>query len=574
MKTQKYFSLYYGVIFFLVTPFLYTIHNLETAADYSKMMSMKEPSIIMVYATWCKTCASFRPIFEKIAERYKKNGHFYLLNESAKELKEIVETFGIKKFPTIVYIKKDFGSLSKKIFDVKVHDFINSPEEKASESLNHIKKISSKNEFDSLMRGEKPALVLLHAPWCNACGTFKPVYSDIAKKYSDQLDFYMLDIETKELANDINALKVKNIPTTLIYRNNGKKLVKDSALVGARSVDLFEAKINELLTNKNQVSESKEESLIIIGSGPAALTAAIYAGRAGLNPLIIEGPKPGGQLMSTSYVENWPGETHILGPDLIKNLQEHAQLVGTRFLFEEVTEVNTKRPFTIITDTGKKLTTRALIIATGAVPKKIGCQGEQEYWGKGVTTCAVCDGAFYKDKKVVIIGGGDSAMENASFMTNFTNNITIIQMLDTLTALQAMQDRILKNPDIKIIYSSKVTEIHGDGNQVTHITIQNTKTNDTMRIDTDAVFIAVGLTPNIDILNGQIDLTQYGYIKHIQNTETSVPGIFAAGDVADSRYRQAITSSAGGCMAALDAERFLKENYQTTIKGHAERTLF
>lgn len=303
-----------------------------------------------------------------------------------------------------------------------------------------------------------------------------------------------------------------------------------------------------------------EELLIIIGSGPAALTAAIYAARARLNPLIIEGPKPGGQLMGTTYVENWPGDTRILGPDLIKNLREHAKSVGTRFLFEEVTHVDTNRPFTVKTNTGKEFTAQALIIATGATPKKLGCPGEQEYWGKGVTTCAVCDGAFYKDKKVVIIGGGDSAMENASFMTNFTNNITIIHILDALTASQAMQERIVRNPHIKIVYSSKVTEIHGDGGQITHVTVQNTSTDELMRIDTDAVFIAIGLTPNTSIFKGQLELTAYGYIKHITNTETSVPGIFAAGDVTDSRYRQAITSAGSGCMAALDAERFLKEN--------------
>lgn len=303
-----------------------------------------------------------------------------------------------------------------------------------------------------------------------------------------------------------------------------------------------------------------QEQLIIIGSGPAALTAAIYAARAQLNPLIIEGPKPGGQLMGTTYVENWPGIDRILGPELMQNLRNHAKSVGTRFVFEEVTQVDTeRRPFIIHTQKQQYIS-RALIVATGATPKRLGCPGEHEYWGKGVTTCAVCDGAFYKDKKVVIIGGGDSAMENASFMTNFTKDITIIHILDALTASKAMQERILANPDIRIIYSSKVTEIHGTGDAVIGITIENTKTGTKQALETNAVFIAIGLIPNTGIFKGQLELTPYGYIKQITNTETSVPGIFAAGDVTDSRYRQAITSAGSGCMAALDAERFLKEH--------------
>lgn len=308
-----------------------------------------------------------------------------------------------------------------------------------------------------------------------------------------------------------------------------------------------------------------KEQLIIIGSGPAALTAAVYAARARLNPLIIEGPKPGGQLMGTTYVENWPGNERILGPELIKNLRKHAESVGTRFLYEEVTHVETTdRPFIVKTKSNKEFTTDALIVATGATPKKLGVPGEEEYWGKGVTTCAVCDGAFYKDKKVVIIGGGDSAMENASFMTNFTKNITIVHILDTLTASKAMQERILKNPTIKIIYSSKVTEIQGNGANVTSLSIVNAQTEEKTILDTDAVFIAIGLTPNTSIFKGQLELTAYGYIKQINATETSVHGIFAAGDVIDSRYRQAITSAGSGCMAALDAERFLNENRAST----------
>lgn len=301
-----------------------------------------------------------------------------------------------------------------------------------------------------------------------------------------------------------------------------------------------------------------KEKLIILGSGPAALTAAIYAARAQLNPLIIEGPKPGGQLMGTTYVENWPGNERILGPQLIQNMRDHAKAIGTRFLQDEVIKIDITAPFTLTTNK-HHLNADALIIATGATPKRLHCQGEDLYWGKGVTTCAVCDGAFYKDKKVIIIGGGDSAMENASFMTNFTKDITIIHILDTLTASKAMQERIIRNPSIKILYSSTVSEISGDGEHVTTVRVKNNITHTEEELSTNAVFVAIGLIPNTSIFKGLLELTPYGYVKQISHTETSVPGIFAAGDVIDSRYRQAITSAGSGCMAALDAERYLNE---------------
>ncbi len=308
------------------------------------------------------------------------------------------------------------------------------------------------------------------------------------------------------------------------------------------------------MQNKNH------HKLIIIGSGPAGLTAAIYAARANLNPLILNGNMPGGQLMNTTYVENWPGEKRILGPDLMKQIEEHAQSFGTQTRDGVVTQVDFKQtPFTINTDQKEQFTADSIIIATGSSPKTLNCPGEKEYWGKGVTTCAVCDGAFYKDKKVIIVGGGDSAMENASFMLNFTHDITIIHILDKLTASAAMQQRILNNPHIKIIYNSTVSEIKGNNDHVTQVTITNKKTNENQSLAVDAVFITIGLTPNTQVFKGQLDLTDYGYIKlEDHQTKTSVPGIFVAGDAADARYRQAITSAGSGCMAALDAERYLK----------------
>jgi len=299
--------------------------------------------------------------------------------------------------------------------------------------------------------------------------------------------------------------------------------------------------------------------LTIIGSGPAGLSAAIYASRANLEPLVIEGKEPGGQLMSTSYIENWPGNEKILGPELMSNLKKHAKSFGTEFLAQSVVKVNLlEKPFIINTDNKHEIKSRAIIIATGANPKKLGCKGEDEYWGKGVSSCAVCDGALFKDKEIVIVGGGDSAMENASFMKNFTNKITIIHILPELTASYSMQKKIINDPKIKIIYNSSVCEIKGNSHQVSSISIMNYKTQTISELQTNAVFIAIGLIPSTKLFKDQLELTEYGHIILKNNTETSIKGVFAAGDVADAKYRQAITSAGSGCAASLDAERYLK----------------
>lgn len=305
------------------------------------------------------------------------------------------------------------------------------------------------------------------------------------------------------------------------------------------------------------------KKVIILGSGPAGLTAAVYASRANLKPLLIRGPEPGGQLMSTTAVENWPGEISIMGPDLMLKLENHAKYFGTEFLSRKVTKVDfSKEDFLIYTDKEETLTCHSVIIATGATPKKLSVKGEDQYWGKGVTTCAVCDGAFYKDKSVVIVGGGDSAAENAAFMTKFTDKITVIHILPKLTASYSMKSKILNNPKINIIYSSQVTEIDGDSNHVKSITIKDLNTDKISTIDTQAVFIAIGLSANTFIFKDQIELDKNGYIVLKEGTKTSKNGVFAAGDVSDFKYRQAITSAGTGCSAALDAERYLFEKFK------------
>lgn len=298
--------------------------------------------------------------------------------------------------------------------------------------------------------------------------------------------------------------------------------------------------------------------LVIIGAGPAGLTAAIYAARANIKPLIIEGPKPGGQLMTTTAVENWPGNESIMGPELMMNMIKHAQKFESDTMSGNVTQVDiTKRPFSLTIDDSQQIQAHSIIIATGATPNKLSCPGEEEYWGKGVTTCAVCDGAFYKDQSVIVVGGGDSGMESASFLARNNNKITLIHIGDKLTASHAMQQRVLNNPNVDIIYNSTVTEIKGNGEKVTSAIITNQQTNEQQEITSDAVFLSIGLSPNTQMFDTQLELTKLGHIKVHDLVKTSVEGVFAAGDVQDPKYRQAIVSAGFGCMASLEAERYL-----------------
>jgi len=305
--------------------------------------------------------------------------------------------------------------------------------------------------------------------------------------------------------------------------------------------------------------QNDTRQIIIVGSGPAGLTAAIYAGRANLKPLVIDGKKPGGQLMWTTAVENWPGNISIMGPELMMNMREHAKHFGTEFSDRTITSVDfSQRPFVLFTDQDEELRAHAVIIATGATPRRLGVVGEDEYLGKGVATCAVCDAAFYRDKKVLVVGGGDVAMENATFLRKFTDAVTVVHILDELTASVPMQKRVLDD-GVELIYSTTVTEITGDGNQVTGVVLTDQKTGEKTTREFDGVFISIGLIPNTKPFEGQVALNKQGYIEIVKHTQTSVEGVFVAGDAHDYRYRQAITSSGSGCMASLDAEMYLKE---------------
>jgi len=303
---------------------------------------------------------------------------------------------------------------------------------------------------------------------------------------------------------------------------------------------------------------AKLYDVIIIGSGPAGYTSAIYAARANLSVLMLQGYQVGGQLMLTSDVENYPGfEEGILGPPMMEKFEAQARRFGTELIPEDVISVDfSKRPFKVITDSGE-YEARAIIISTGASAKWLGLPSEQRLQGRGVSACATCDGFFFKNKDVAVIGGGDTAMEEATFLTRYANHVTVLHRRDTLRASKIMQDRAFKNPKISLIWDTEVTEVLGE-NEVTGLRIHNVKTDEESILPVQGFFLAIGHKPNTDLFKGILDMDKVGYIIPVEHTMTNIPGVFAAGDVTDHRYRQAVTAAGDGCRAAIDAERWLE----------------
>lgn len=303
--------------------------------------------------------------------------------------------------------------------------------------------------------------------------------------------------------------------------------------------------------------ELKVHKIAIIGSGPAGLTAAIYAARADLQPIVLAGLTYGGQLMLTTEVENFPGFPHgIQGPELMQNMIAQAERFGAQMVYEDVTEVDfASKPFTLKTGSSE-IKAEAIIIATGATSKWLGLASEEKYRGKGVSSCATCDGFFFKDKEIIVVGGGDAAMEEATYLTKFATKVTVLNRGDKLRASKIMQDRAINNPKISILFNKEVVEFYGDV-KLTGGKIKDVVSGEIQDMKFEGAFIAIGHKPNTEIFGKQIELDEKGYIVATDNTKTSMDGVFVAGDVRDYRYRQASTASGMGTMAALDAEKYL-----------------
>ena len=299
--------------------------------------------------------------------------------------------------------------------------------------------------------------------------------------------------------------------------------------------------------------------VIIIGAGPAGYTAGIYCSRARHDTLIISGLLPGGQLMNTTDVENYPGfEEGIMGPDLMLTMRKQAERMNTTIIDDVVVNVDFRnKPFKVLTGS-EEYDAKAVIVCTGATPRKIGIEGEQTFSGKGVSYCATCDGAFFRNQDIAVVGGGDSCMEEATFLTKFASKVHIVHRRDTFRASKIMQERALNNENIQVHWNSEIEDIKGD-QKVQQIVLKDTKTGENKTLDMGGVFVAIGHEPNTELFKNQLEMDENGYIIQKENTETSVKGVFTAGDVHDHRYRQAVTAAGFGCMSAIDVDKYLSE---------------
>ena len=322
------------------------------------------------------------------------------------------------------------------------------------------------------------------------------------------------------------------------------------------------------------MSKTRHTKVLIIGSGPAGYTAGVYAARAMLQPLLVQGIEPGGQLTTTTEVENWPGDTQVQGPELMVRMEAHARAMGTEIIGDIITTLDLKqRPFVAVGDSGTTYTADAVILATGARAKWLGLPSEDRFKGFGVSACATCDGFFYRGMEIVVIGGGNTAVEEALFLTNFASKVTLIHRRDTLRAERILQDRLFKHPKIETLWFNEVAEVIGADTPlgVEAVRVRNVQTGALTTIPCKGVFVAIGHSPASELVKDVLELHDGGYVTvKPGSTATSIPGVFAAGDLTDHHYRQAVTSAGMGCMAALDAEKFLAEHASDTTQAARE----
>ncbi len=321
-------------------------------------------------------------------------------------------------------------------------------------------------------------------------------------------------------------------------------------------------------------AQTRHSKVLIIGSGPAGYTAAVYASRAMLEPVLIQGIQPGGQLTITTDVENWPGDTSVMGPDLMVRMEAHAREMGTEIIADHINKLDLNvRPFAAHADSGTTYTADALILATGAQAKWLGLPSEEHFKGFGVSACATCDGFFYRGKEVVVIGGGNTAVEEALFLTNFASKVTLVHRRDSLRAEKILQNRLFNNPKVEVVWDHTVAEVVGADNPrgVEGVVVKHVASGETKTIPCAGFFVAIGHAPASELVKDQLETHMGGYVvTNPDSTETSIPGVFAAGDLTDHEYRQAVTSAGMGCMAALEAERFLAAQDAATSLNAAE----
>lgn len=429
--------------------------------------------------------------------------------------------------------------------------------------------ITDTKAFEDLVQNSCDYYVIdFYADWCGPCKIMAPVFGEVAQHYSDtKLHFAKINRdENRELIEKYN-FNIPTIPRFFVVKfNSGEdvKIVKE--LGGSQSKEMMIGQIDEVYSEEHSKPEEennieeKGRKIAVIGSGPSGLTAAIYTSRAQINTDVFMGIQPGGQLTTTTEIENFPGFVDgINGPDLMINMQKQAERFGANMKMETVHEIEIDRQnhkYTIKHDTGKS-TYDGIVIASGASARYLGLENEESYIGKGYHTCATCDGFFYRDKVIAVVGGGDSAMEEATFLTKFAKKVYLLHRHDEFKASKIMLERAQKNEKIEFILFKRVAELVGDG-KLDHVVLEDTETGEKSDLDIDGLFVAIGHIPNTDFVKGKLSMDEAGYLLPKHRTMSEIEGVFIAGDVEDTIYRQAITAAGDGCRAAMDLEKWLE----------------